>query len=113
MNAVAERVARNEAAFRSANDRIEEATQELQQAPFLCECSDPTCTATIWLTFAEYEAIRQNPRWFVNAVGHEANSGPWGAVVDRRDRYVVAEKVGEAGAVAEQLAERKEQIVDG
>jgi len=54
---VAERVARNEAAFREANERIRRraAHADLAVVPFLCECADRDCTAAVQLQPAEYE----------------------------------------------------------
>ena len=44
------------------------------------------------LTLAEYAAIRQDPRHFMTAVGHEENEKPIGEVVARNSGYVVIEK---------------------
>jgi len=54
---VAERVARNEAPFREANERIRRraAHADLSVVPFLCECADRDCTAAVQLQPAEYE----------------------------------------------------------
>jgi hypothetical protein len=109
MDPTAERVARNEAAFRSANERIEEAAEGLQQAPFLCECADPACTLTVWLSFDEYEAVRAAPNRFFMIPGHERHAGQWSRVVDRTKSYVVTEKLGDAGVVAAEESERVEQ----
>lgn len=72
--------------------------------PFICECSDPSCTAVVRLTLAEYEHVRGDGRRFFNLPGHEHASGPWGRVVERHDRYLVVEKVGDAADVARQEA---------
>src|SRR5918992_6409866 len=94
----AERVARNESAFRDANERIERRLEDLSlehgSAPFLCECDDETCAEVLRLTLAEYESVREHPRRFAVAPGHE--SGPV-EMVERHDGYVVVEKEGEAG----------------
>jgi hypothetical protein len=55
------------------------------------------------MTAAEYAEIRSDPRCFLNAPGHEAAAQGWGQVIARHDNYVVVEKVGPAGEVAEQL----------
>jgi hypothetical protein len=46
----AERIARNDATFRDANERIRASAVEYQigdSLPIICECADPTCTAVI------------------------------------------------------------------
>lgn len=105
----AERAARNEAVFRSANETIEAAAarSELEeQLPILCECADPACTEIVRLSMQEYEEVRADPRWFVNAVGHDVNSGAWGQVVAEREGYVVVAKCDEAGEIAAELDPR-------
>jgi hypothetical protein len=105
----AERVGRNEAIFRRANERIEQYASEVdgeRMVPFICECADEACTTTIPLTLDEYEHVRREPTRFVCEPGHEAESGPWGIVVARRPRFVVVEKLGEAAEVAKSLDER-------
>jgi hypothetical protein len=109
----AERIARNDATFRDANERIRvvaEATQLGDDAllPFLCECADLQCTTIVQLTGAEYEETRANPRWFVNAHGHQQSSHGWARVVEEFERYTLVEKIGEAGTIAEELDPRSE-----
>ncbi len=104
-----ERVARNDARFRRANEQIEEAAYELDQdglLPFLCECADLACTQVVELSLGEYEAVRADSRHFLNAPGHEVAGRGTGAVVQRNDRFVVYEKRGHAGEVAERLDAR-------
>jgi hypothetical protein len=47
--------------------------------------------------------VRASDRQFFSAPGHEAAAENWGVVVARTDRYVVVEKIGEAGDLAERL----------
>jgi hypothetical protein len=104
----AERIARNDAVFRAANEGIRKAADEHQiegPIPFVCECADPTCRELLRLSLADYAAVRRNPRWFLNATEHHVAAHGWARVVDERDGYVVVEKIGEAGEIAEQLAE--------
>jgi hypothetical protein len=105
---VAERVARNEAAFRDANERIERRAAEsgLDVSPFLCECANPSCTAVISLPLAEYEEIRMHPTYFLNAVGHDRNALGFSEVLDRRPSYIVVEKIGDAAPIAAELDPR-------
>ena len=111
-DAAAEKIARNNAAFRDANNEISVAAGEHglddgRPVPFICECSEPRCTQIIRLTLAEYRCVRSNPRWFAHAPGHEEVIPGAVEQVDRNDRYVLVEKVGQAGAVAGQLAESR------
>jgi hypothetical protein len=102
-------VARNDSVFRDANERIKRAAEEhelVQEVPFICECADPRCTHIVSLTLGEYEEIRSNPRWFLNAVGHDAADGDWGRAVARREGWMIVEKLGQAGAIATQLDSR-------
>ena len=105
-----ERVARNDATFREANEGIEEAATKyevLDQIPFICECADENCRELLVLSVVEYEEIRQNPRHFLNAAGHAlAAEGGAAEVVDDRGRYVIVAKTGHAGDVAERLDPR-------
>jgi thioesterase domain-containing protein len=108
---VAERVARNDAIFREANERIRAAAASMQleqsdMLPFLCECADESCTTIIKLTTSEYEAVRGAPTLFINAKGHHVNAEGWGRVVDEFDRYSVIEKLGDAGEIVLELDPR-------
>jgi len=104
----AERVARNDATFRKANDAIEASAEELgiEVVPFICECADEPCTELVLLQLEEYEAVRSDSTHFLNAVGHQTAAGPYGRVVERHDRYVVVEKLGRAAEIVEKLDER-------
>lgn len=105
----AEQVARNDAVFRAANERIERAGAELQAAeplPFICECAEPACRELVLLTRAEYEQVRGHSTWFAVASGHEGGSDGASRVVEDRGAYVVVEKVGKAAEVADALDPR-------
>jgi hypothetical protein len=102
-----ERIAKNDATFREANERIEAAVEEHgfdDPVPFICECAEMHCTELIQLPLAEYQRVRTNPRWFINVPGHQVAMRGAGSVVEERDGYVIVEKEGHAGEVAEQLA---------
>jgi hypothetical protein len=112
--ASAERVARNDAAFREANDRINDVAESFDRPdgellPFLCECADVRCTEILRLTPSEYEAVRREPTRFLNAQGHVRNAEGWARVVEEFDRYTVVEKIGEAGEIAAELDARPER----
>jgi hypothetical protein len=103
-----ERLARNEATFREANERIEEEAEanELTERPipFICECADPSCVAVLLLTLAEYRRVRSDARRFIVAPGHEAGLSE-SEPIEHRDGFDVVEKQGHAGHVAEELAD--------
>jgi hypothetical protein len=93
------RLAKNEALFREVNERISEISQELAPGAanpdlidgLICECSDPQCLERVGpLTIAEYERVRQDPRRFIIAPGHQAADVE--RVVDRQPTYWTVEK---------------------
>lgn len=105
----AERVGRNDAIFREANERISdkaEGEQMTDEIPFLCECAEERCTEIVRLSHAEYESVRENATDFLNAPGHEVAAGRYGEVVERHDRYVVLRKKGAAAEIVEELDPR-------
>ena len=88
------RLAKNEALFREVNERISEISQELAPGAdnpelidgLICECSDTLCLERVGpLTIREYEGIRQDPRRFIIAAGHQAADVE--RVVDRQPTY--------------------------
>jgi hypothetical protein len=103
------RIARNQATFREANERIEATAVALgflvDEVPFICECSDPSCADLVRLTVDDYEEVRRNPRLFFVAPGHQKIAVGIGAAVvtEERPDLVLVEKIGVAGAVAEDL----------
>jgi hypothetical protein len=108
----AERVAKNDAAFRDANEGIEESAQRLGLeeglVPFLCECADERCTEILSLNLAEYEEVRRHPARFVNVPGHDRSAGPWARVVEDHGRFHVVEKTGRAKEIVEDLDPRSD-----
>jgi hypothetical protein len=56
------------------------------------------------LSFHDYEQIRDHPRRFLVAPGHERLDVE--VVVARQPNYLVVQKTGEAGAVAEAVDPR-------
>lgn len=98
-----ERIGRNDATFREANEGIAAAAGGLDLAdriPFICECAEPACTAIVLLSLDEYEAIRDNATHFLNAPGHEVAAQDAGRKVGDEPGYVVVEKLGRAAEVA-------------
>lgn len=90
----AERVARNEARFRDINQELRDDLRQLPEEPanvrFVCECGIRTCEETVQVSFAEFEAVRSNPRRFFVLPGHELPDVE--TVIERLERYTVVEK---------------------
>ena len=99
------RIAENESRFRAANERIEDAGErfgvDVSALPFICECGRPTCVVVIRVTIPDYEDVRAEPRQFMCAKGHEITADGMGRVVREGEGFVVVEKLGVAGEVAE------------
>ena len=105
---LAERIARNDAIFRDANEGISDAAGELDisgNIPFLCECADEACREIVPLTRDEYRKVRSDTTLFVNAIGHETAAQEWGEVVARFDGHVIVRKLGRAAEVVDALAD--------
>ena len=103
----AERIARNEAAYRDVNEAIRagRAGQDASRLrAFVCECGQLGCNQLVELTLDEYEAVRAEPRRFFMLGGHEIPDLE--TVVERHERYIVAEKIGESAGVAEETDPR-------
>jgi hypothetical protein len=98
----AERIKANNERFRQANesirDRADAVGADMEQLPFLCECPVEDCVEILQLTRAQYKAVRDNPHWFMTAVGHEEAEKPIAEVVSRNDGYVVVEKGANGGS---------------
>jgi hypothetical protein len=104
---VTARLGLNEALFRSINERIEAGTWPASRsdvASFRCECAALGCNLLLEMTLAEYESVRANARHFIVAPGHEILEVE--RVVRRADTYLVVEKVGDAGDVADETDPR-------
>ena len=101
-NDTEQRIARNEAVFREINEGIRRGRwpgEEDSISGFRCECASLGCTQMLPLSFREYERVRQHPRRFSVAPGHERLEVE--AVVERQTSYLVVQKLGRAGEVAE------------
>ena len=97
-----ERMARNEAASREINEKIEEAYQGEPRAnriDIMCECARMTCDAAIDITLDEYEDVREDARQFVIFPEHFVGNIEW--VVFENERFaVVAKREGVPADVA-------------
>ena len=106
-----ERIAENNVRFREANEHIRNAAEEhgvTALVPFICECPDSSCMEVVRIELDHYRAVRSHPRHFINVTGHDHASGPAARRLSEHDGYVVVEKVGLAGEIAEDLADRPE-----
>jgi hypothetical protein len=96
------RLAANEAVLREVNEAIERGLwpgEEDARANFRCECSRLECAVFVSLAPRDYERIRADSRRFVIMPGHE--NPAIDTVVEQTSDYVVVEKRGEAGQLAE------------
>jgi hypothetical protein len=96
--------AHNQALIREVNERIEQLAEDAAHPEFLCECANTDCVETMPLSIAEYEAVRSSPVRFPIKPGHEYSE--FERVVEEHGGYVVVEKFGKAGEIAEHLDPR-------
>jgi hypothetical protein len=98
-----QRAARNEALFREVNQniaRLEERHGTTATVPvYVCECASAGCTSQIAIDPQTYRRVRKNPRLFFLLPGHE--DPQLERVVEKHPEFLVVEKTGEAGEVAE------------
>ena len=94
-------MAQNEALARRINDRIEyqrPRNGELADT-FICECVRVDRGGVLDLSIEQYASVRIHPRRFVVLPGHEETAVE--ATVELHPGYVVVEKRGEPGRIAE------------
>src|SRR5437588_3748977 len=100
-----QRAARNEALFREVNEniaRLEERYGSATQPVFICECSSDSCTEHIPVDEETYRRVREHPRRFVVLPGHI--DATLEKVVETHPAYLIVEKIGAAGEIAEQAS---------
>jgi hypothetical protein len=97
----AERLARNQALFREANERLFEVVTATTVSfrECICECSDPGCTKSLAVTASEYKAVRSNPKQFLVARGHELSEVE--RLVEDNERFLTVEKMVETEFMVE------------
>jgi hypothetical protein len=100
-----QRAAHNEALFRQVNENIADLEWRLRPdviGPLsICECSSADCSEQLPdVGLAVYEETRKDPRRFFVAPGHENLALE--RAVGKHPRFLIVEKTGEAGKVAEQ-----------
>jgi hypothetical protein len=104
-----ERIARNNATFRDANEHIGAAAGAYgidSPVPFICECADARCSEIVRLTLEQYEEVRADSRRFLNVPGHQDVADGAAEIFAERSGYVIVEKLGRGGDIAEALDER-------
>ena len=68
------RVRKNEETFADANEQIRERAERFEfdeAVPFLCECSNVACAATIALPLTTYREARARGDVFILVAGHD------------------------------------------
>jgi hypothetical protein len=104
-----ERAAQNQSLYRSINERVRELNETfaeigLADSEWICECADTECTFRIPASLHEYETVRSNPRTFIVFPGHLYPQVE--RVFEENDRFMVVEKIDNAGQLAEVLDPR-------
>ena len=103
MASAVEEAARHQVVFREVNERMASLTGMASETGvnlYICECSDLGCAEVVEATAAEYEGVRADAARFLVKPGHQLAGIE--RVVAGNGRFLVVEKVGEAGQVAEQ-----------
>jgi hypothetical protein len=97
--------AQNEVAFREANEDINAIIDrhgaDLPAAPVVCECGDRACRRLINVPVSTYREVRKSPRKFFYAAVHEGQEDPETSTLETHERFLVVEKTGLAGDIAE------------
>jgi hypothetical protein len=106
-----ERLARNEASFRSLNDSLGAnvharlSGSESTVPGFVCECGNAACEDIIQVELSAYEDVRRDPCLFLARPGHEVADVE--DVVQRTDRYVVVRKHEEVADIVRETDPRQ------
>ena len=103
-----QRVAMNEATFRKVNEGMKDGQGHSGLLSFVCECGRLHCTRIIQLGREEYESVRANPRRFAVVEGHEIPEVE--EVVERTERYLVVEKLGDPVAEVVELTDPRRPL---
>jgi hypothetical protein len=106
-----ERAAQNQDSFRELNETIEPSNAahvwfEPSMPDWVCECAKSSCSESVKLTVAEYEAVRADPTHFLVAPSEEHVLPEVERVVERHETYWVVEKIGRAAELSEELDDR-------
>lgn len=99
-----QRAARNESLFREVNQNIahldEQRDDTTTEPVFVCECAREDCTERLTVDPETYRRVRLHPRRFLVLPGHQ--DPQLEQVVETYPAYLIVEKIGAAGQVAEQ-----------
>jgi hypothetical protein len=99
----AERVRKNEAAFKAHNERrkaIEQAAVASDQPiPFVCECGDANCWDSVNLTIPEFNHAHDRPLGYAVKPLHIMPDYEW--VVEQHDTHWIVQKYAPGQAPAE------------
>jgi hypothetical protein len=99
-----QRAARNEALFREVNEniaRLEERHGATVTEPvYICECANAGCAELLAIDPDTYRRVREQPRLFFVRPGHEEPQLE--RVVEEHRDFLIVEKTGAAGQIAEQ-----------
>ena len=68
-----------------------------------CECHRVECASSFEITVGDYEGVRADGRHFVVTPGHESDDE---SIISMHDAFVVVEKLGEQGRLADALNPR-------
>src|SRR3954454_10757183 len=104
-----ERVGRNEALYRSINERLEDLNSAFAAITdtftIVCECGDGSCAEQVTVAASEYERVRSEPTLFIVRPGHIAPDVE--DVVEAREEYeLVRKRPSEPAELARSLDER-------
>jgi hypothetical protein len=101
------RAARNQSLFRAVNERLRELNESFtsvtETVTIACECANTHCLEMIEIRPEDYVAVRGQPRHFAVLAGHVYPDVE--RIVKEFEHYVVVEKSGTAGEVADALTE--------
>jgi hypothetical protein len=95
------RVGRNEVLLRDVNERLRELGEGFslvsEEAEFVCECANTSCTEHVRMSLQVYEEIRSDPKRFFVLKGHEELE--YEQIVEEHETFLVVEKLpgGPAG----------------
>ena len=99
-----QRAARNESLFREVNQNIDQLQEQhgdtTTEPVFVCECANEDCTERLNVDQETYRRVRLEPRRFLVLPGHQ--DPQLERVIETHPDYLIVEKTGTAGQVAEQ-----------
>jgi hypothetical protein len=97
--------------FRGVNERVAACVRDPRvRLEVVCECGRESCAALLPMSFAEYEAVRRFPTWFVVAPGH--GDAELERVVSGGEAHEVVEKRGAGALAAVRLDPRRRRRLD-